>query len=311
MRSRMVTKTPVIVSSTADMASETIKKEMMILREWNEMECSNKHMQVLEAKEHNAFLCTIETPLVEAHELDRYCMEANIMPSVYLFISKHSSSSKKPSLLVHVTGNWGGDAELGGNPLEISKASGTLVHLGFIELVNEYENNDFLNQFSINVEATHHGPTNLNAPVLFVELGSHEPSWKSQVGGYAVANVVNRLVYLLQEHGQDIHALGKERKIRTAIGIGGTHYAATFDKLMRTYPVGFSHIIPKYHATMITHEVVEQAVENTVEKVSWFVLDWKGLNRSQKDAILPLLEGFDIPILRRKELQRELGTIQQ
>lgn len=307
----MATKTPIIVSSTADMASKTIKKEMMSLREWKEMECSNKHMQVLEPKEHDAFLCTIEESLVEAHKLDRYCMEASITPSVYLFISKHSSSSKKPSLLVHVTGNWGDDAELGGNPLEISKASGTLVHLAFSELVNEYENNESLKQFSINVEATHHGPTNLDAPVLFVELGSNEPSWKNQDGGHAVANVVTRLVYLLQEHGQDLHVLARESKIRTAIGIGGTHYAATFDKLMRTLPVGFSHIIPKYHASMITHEVIEQAVENTVEKVSWFVLDWKGLNRSQKDAVLPILEEFDIPILRRKELQRELGTIQQ
>ena len=45
----------------------------------------------------------------------------------YIIIaSRHRSQSSRPALLVHTTGNWGNDAEYGGNPRELSQASAFL-----------------------------------------------------------------------------------------------------------------------------------------------------------------------------------------
>ena len=42
-------------------------------------------------------------------------------------------------------------------------------------------------------------------------------------------------------------------------------------------------------------------VENTFEKVDYFIIDWKGTNSADKKHLIPLLEEFDIPIKKTKD----------
>jgi len=44
-------------------------------------------------------------------------------------------------------------------------------------------------------------------------------------------------------------------------------------------------------------------IENTVEKIDWFVIDWKGTNSEEKQHLMPLLNEFDIPIRKTKDFK--------
>ena len=103
----------------------------------------------------------------------------------YVFISRHRAESGIPSLTAHFTGNFG-PATFGGNPSEIAKYSPQLLKNYMIELSSL--RNEIDNSYRITLEATHHGPTSLKSPVLFVELGSTEKEW----GDVATASLIAR-----------------------------------------------------------------------------------------------------------------------
>ena len=43
-------------------------------------------------------------------------------------------------------------------------------------------------------------------------------------------------------------------------------------------------------------------ISKNLEEVECFVIDWKGTNSADKKHLIPLLEEFDIPIKKTKEL---------
>src|SRR5207245_1906124 len=87
-----------------------------------------------------------------------------------------TSKSGVPSLTAHTTGNFGG-AELGGNPREIGRVNPDLLKNYLISLAKQGE---AVSGYQVTAEATHHGPTSLNRPVLFVEIGSEEKNWNDR-----------------------------------------------------------------------------------------------------------------------------------
>ncbi|MHA1680510.1 MAG: D-aminoacyl-tRNA deacylase [Promethearchaeota archaeon] len=298
---------PVIVSSIEDIASGTIKRELIAELQWKPVLNPSGALEILHEDKFDAWLITVEEPLVQADKLDDYCREAGLNPLCYIFISRHKSATGNPALLTHVTGNWGERADLGGNPYQVCRSSSALLRIAFMELISQKEKNQVeLEKFAINLEATHHGPTNLQHPLLYVELGSDEVNWNDEAGAKAVLNVVLKLLSALNDAGFNLENLARNRLNGTGIGLGGPHYAATFDRVMRSTNIGFSHVIPKHAIATITREVIELAVTNSIEPVSWFVLDWKGLNKAQKDVLLPILETFPIPVKRAKHLEKEL-----
>jgi D-tyrosyl-tRNA(Tyr) deacylase len=42
-------------------------------------------------------------------------------------------------------------------------------------------------------------------------------------------------------------------------------------------------------------------VENTIEPIDYFIIDWKGTNSEDKKHLIPLLEEFEIPLKKTKE----------
>lgn len=298
-------KTPVIVSSTEDIAGTNLKERLVSEWSWQEIENTTKALEVLHSEKHGCFLITLEEPLVESEKLDNYCDALGIDVLCYIYASRHKSESGKPALLTHVTGNWGPRADLGGEPYHVARSSAILLKKAFTTILNEKEKmEEKLPEFSVNYEVTHHGPTNLQAPLIFAELGSDEKNWNHPDGIILVSNVIMMLVEDIKKAGFDLEKLIPDIN-GIGIGFGGPHYAATFDRVMQKCNVAFSHIAPKYAIADINEEMVEMALERTIEKVDWFVLDWKGLNRAQKDVLIPILEKFDIPIKRAKHLVRE------
>jgi D-aminoacyl-tRNA deacylase len=194
-----------------------------------------------------------------------------------------------PSLLVHCTANWNDKADFGGNPRELGRSSGSAMKIALIELFKQKKDLK-LSEFDVNIEVSHHGPTQLQTPLLFVELGSTDKDWKNRKGALAVANAIMKVA--------------KNKQIfKNYIGVGGPHYASKFAKLIADENKNFavSHIIPKYMLDSINNEMVLQSIDRSVEEVENFVFDWKGMNSSQKEKIISIIESIGYNYKKAKE----------
>ncbi len=230
-----------------------------------------------------AKLVTSAKEMVDTDHLD-----SHFQAEAYIFCSRHKAESGKPALLVHSTGNLGPEALFGGYPHSLSISTASLVSVALKTLYREREERN-LDDFDVSMEATHHGPTSLDTPLLFVELGSNETYWRHKEGARAVASAV------MACHDAPF-------KSECYIGIGGTHYALKFSRLVLEQNVLFGHIAPKYSLSTIPESVLEQMVLRCVEKVKKVVIDWKGTNYEQKQHVLPIFEKMDLEVIRAKSL---------
>ncbi|MBN2151019.1 MAG: hypothetical protein JW839_06225 [Candidatus Lokiarchaeota archaeon] len=298
---------PVVVTSLEDIAGQNIKSRLVEMEAWIQKEHASGAKGLLFCERLNAYLITIEEGLVHSDRLDEYCKQAGIEPLSYIYASRHRSETARPALLAHVTGNWGERAELGGEPRRVCKASGALLRLAYRALLAQKDRHAAeLEKFAVNLEVTHHGPTNLQVPLVFVELGSDEPNWRDVAGAEAVARVILELLEAIKGAGFDLGKLAGDLA-GVGMGFGGLHYAQSFERVMAGGSrAALAHIVPKHAIASITRDTIELATKNTVEGVSWFVLDWKGLNAEQKGVLMPLLAAFpSIPVKRTRDFERE------
>ena len=238
------------------------------------------------------YLGLTDDPLIYLNDLR--LNETEINPDLLIFASRHRSEAARPAFLIHTTGNWIDKADFGGNPRELSYASALLLKAGFLSLIEQEKSSHFA-EFSLDIEVTHHGPTTLKKPLVFMELGSSEKEWIIDEGGQIVANsIINTISKYLQ--------FQEEKSQMICIGFGGTHYGPQFRKSLINKNVAFSYICPKYFIQNLTYEMVEQMITKNLEEVEYLVIDWKGTNSADKAHLIPLLEEFDIPIKKTKEL---------
>ncbi|MHA1687669.1 MAG: D-aminoacyl-tRNA deacylase [Candidatus Heimdallarchaeaceae archaeon] len=190
-----------------------------------------------------------------------------------IFASRHSAASGKPALLVHPPGNWG-EPTLGGASYELAYTSAYAIKQGLMNLKNKkFEYN--LEEYSVNLEVTHHGPTSMKAPTIFMELGSNEEYWKDQRAALAVGEaIINTAKILIKSHPKGAFF----------IGIGGNHYAYRFHKFIEENDdVYIGHIIPKHNLDYLTLDSLMQAINKTIEPVKGILIDKKGTRSSHRD----------------------------
>jgi len=297
-----------IITSTEDIASMNMRERLLndSLLTFEQLNTNWHDSPVLELtnvrakkdwsrffQENHVNLGLTDSPLIELDELK--LDETSINPDLLIFASRHRSKTARPALLVHTTGNWGDAAEYGGNPHEVSKASAILLRTAFNSLLFQQRIKE-LQDFPIDIEVTHHGPTALEKPLIFMELGSSKSEWKIEKAGLAVAHAILNTCIDYAE------ALKKKPPI-IGIGFGGTHYAPQFRKLIIRKHIAVSFICPKYYIQDLTKEMVEKMISNNLEPIDMFIIDWKGTNSADKNHLLPILEDFDIPIKKTKELK--------
>ena len=135
--------------------------------------------------------------------------------------------------------------------------------------------------YEVSYECTHHGPS-LDAPAMFVELGSSPQQWKDLKAAEVVAHSAAAAV-------SDCSCCS------VALGIGGPHYNKKFTKLALSTQTAFGHMIPKYALTEVDAEILGQCVERTVGTVDSVVLDWKGIKGEQKPKIVAALDKLGVP----------------
>jgi D-aminoacyl-tRNA deacylase len=195
-----------------------------------------------------------------------------------VFASRHASASGKPCLTVHCTGNWS-EAGKGGKKRTLSRASARASKCAL-----DWLKDHSLDGFEIYLEATHHGPTHLTAPSLFIEVGSSPKEWANEAAAKRVAECIEFVCDNWKT------ATGK-----IALGFGGGHYCPAFNSLD---DYAFAHIAPKYALEYVDEAMITQAIDKTIEAVECAVIDWKGCNSAQRKKIVSACEANNLKVVR-------------
>ena len=157
----------VLVAAWKDLASRTLATALIERHGFESTGVSLLGMPVYQKGP--LLLFPHEGKIVEPPELDSY-----FNPQAYIFLSRHAAESGIASLTAHTVGNFGAKAEAGGNPRELGKVSPDLLKNYMIALSKRKAE---AQGYEVVIEATHHGPTGLAKPVLFVEIGASERNW--------------------------------------------------------------------------------------------------------------------------------------
>jgi len=221
--------------------------------------------------------------LVEKESIYNENIDKEIEADQFIFATKHQSEKKVHSLSCHAPGNWG-KAEAGGKDRKLCIAPAILLKNAFLEL-NKLAKN--LNH-EVTLEVTHHGPY-LEKPCFFIEIGSDEKNWQNKEAGKIISEVILNLLK------------NNNNNYKVAFGIGGPHYANTFNRRTLTTDIALGHICPKYQLKNLDKEMILQAIEKTTPKPDFILLDWKGLGK-EKQRIMDLLKELNLEYKRTDNL---------
>ncbi len=211
-----------IVVSRADSASERIGDQLLRLAEWDAREDSARPDGAgggTYYRTDGAELRTFE----ELHLHVEGVAEGFDDPDLLAFASRHSGETGA-LLSAHHTGNFG-RAEYGGADGSLAEAAPNALRRVRGALA-EYAPEGY----DVGIECTHHGPSDVGCPSLFVELGSGEPQWSDPAGAEAVARAI------LDLRGVDPNGT------RSIVGFGGGHYAPRFDRVLVETDWGVGHV---------------------------------------------------------------------
>ncbi|MFO8115885.1 MAG: D-aminoacyl-tRNA deacylase [Halorubrum sp.] len=200
--------------------------------------------------------------------------DADAEPDFLVFVSRHAGETGR-LLTAHVTGNFG-PAPYGGEPETLANAAP-----GAEKRVVEALETRAPDGYDVGIECTHHGPTSVSVPSLFVELGSDEPQWADPEGAEAVA----RAVLDLRGTGADLaggeaadalddtaDALddtdAPDEPPRHVVGFGGGHYAPRFTRIVRDTDWAVGHVgadwaLGEMGAPEANRETIAQAFERS------------------------------------------------
>ncbi|MEF8778392.1 MAG: D-aminoacyl-tRNA deacylase [Natronomonas sp.] len=211
-----------VVVSREDEASERIGEHLLELIEWDEHEDERRS----DGNGGGTYYRTGGIELRTFDDLHLYldgAASAFDDPEMLVFVSRHSGEGG-PLLTAHATGNFG-PAEYGGRERSLARAAPNALSV-IRDALETYAPPDY----ETGIECTHHGPSTVGCPSLFVELGSGKAQWRDDTGAEAVARAV------LELRGVEPHTE------RTVVGFGGSHYAPRYDRVLTETDWGIGHI---------------------------------------------------------------------
>jgi D-aminoacyl-tRNA deacylase len=261
-----------VVASNKDPASLNIKKQILTHYSFNETTARFQGSTTFACQVNgkDTQLITLNQESVHAQDLTTFRAE----PELIVFISRHSSMSGTPTLSVHTPGNLG-QAELGGNPREVSISPANAMR-NALKVMSKLRDEMQL-KYQVSYECTHHGPS-LNVPTMFAELGSSPTQWNDATAAETVAHAAM----------EAITRFGST-PVETVLGLGGPHYNSKFTRIALENEVAFGHMIPKYSVAHIDTGILQHCIHRTLEKVERVVLDWKGIRGDDKPKVVEML----------------------
>ncbi len=223
----------------------------------------------------NSFdLVIIDTPAISADWLEeKYPYDG------YVFLSKHAAESGVLALTCHSTGNFS-EAKFGGNPTQVAIPYPSL-QKNYLSELNK--NKDKFSDFQITIEATHHGPTALNKPTIFIEIGTTQKQWTD----VDLCNKVAKIV---------LSVIGSAKKHPFAICFGGTHYPEKFTNELIEGKYALGTVIPKHGLEFLNEDLFSHILKRN-QGATAALLDWGGLG-PYKQKVLDLLNKTDLEIIK-------------
>ena len=264
-----------MITSTKDEASTTIARGLLKNHAFESTKIMFMGKPVFQKG--NLLLATIDTEIIHPPDLDEY-----FNPQAYVFLSRHYSESKIPALTVHTTGNFTDESVLGARPKEVGRVDPDLQKNYLMALNNRRKE---IPDYEITIEATHHGPTSLQKPVLFVELGSSESQWHDEHAGAVVGD---SLVEALEQ--------GRSWE-KVAIALGGTHYPAKFNDLLINGDVAITTAVSRHYLDGIDSAMFGQVIQKTTKFPRFVAMDWKGMG-GNKERLLQVAGQFALEVMK-------------
>ncbi|MDP6899052.1 MAG: D-aminoacyl-tRNA deacylase [Candidatus Nitrosopelagicus sp.] len=222
----------------------------------------------------NFDLIEIDSPAISADWLDeKYDYDG------FVFLSKHAAESGTLALTCHSTGNFN-EAKFGGNQKELA--------IPYPNLQKKYlqtlwDNRESFSDFEITIEATHHGPTHLKKPSIFIEVGTTEKQWNDQELCSSVAKLV-------------IEVMGNRESYPFAICFGGTHYSKKFTDELLHGKFALGTVMPKHALEFLNPVIFEHLIiQNNGAEAA--LLDWKSLGK-YKQTLIDLLSTTKLEVIK-------------
>ncbi len=283
-----------LIASTIDPASQNIKNHLLEQTCWTPTATFDQHPVYQHTTWSNVYLLTITTRKIYREHLDTEIKtKLHFTPSQLIFLSRHTSKMKKPTLTVHPLGNYG-PADFGGQPHALVPSAPRLM-TSLLRTIHTLQTKSSLH-FDVCYEVTHHGPY-LDTPTLFVEVGSSEVEWNQPEPARIIAQA---LLTIIPEYRQETDLPDEDTVL---IGIGGGHYAPRFTDIILEKHAAFGHMIPSYqiNAGHITKEMLQQAIMLTPNHTAVYI-HRKGLKKPQIRYFKNLAETINIPSISSTSL---------
>ncbi|HJM00483.1 MAG TPA: D-aminoacyl-tRNA deacylase [Nitrosopumilus sp.] len=220
-------------------------------------------------------LIIISTPAISADWLEeKYDYDG------FVFLSKHAAESEVLALTCHSTGNFS-EAKFGGHNRQVAIPHPNL-QKQYLQTLKKHQSE--FPEFQITIEATHHGPTGLTKPTIFIEIGTTEKQWTD----VSLCNSIAKLVH----HVFSNHI--SENPV--AICFGGTHYPTKFTHELLEGKFALGTVIPKHALDELDEELFVHII-NQNKMAKFALLDWRGLG-TNKQKIISFLESTSLEIIK-------------
>ncbi|HYR80885.1 MAG TPA: D-aminoacyl-tRNA deacylase [Thermoplasmata archaeon] len=269
------------VASEADEASRNQRDALLALASWeSDVSFGGRNSW----RWRDTILVTIPEHHLYRDHLDRDLEAAfGQRTDLVVYLSKHVSESRRPSLTVHPIGNPRG-AEFGGQPETLVPSAPRWMTAALRGLRKEARGLPY----NVTFEATHHGPY-LTTPTFYIEQGSTETEWADVAASRAIARVLLAL--------EPVDA-------PIAIGLGGGHYVPRPTDLALQRRIAFGHLLAAYALEGASANAIDQAVERT-EGATLAYLHRKSLSKPDVRAFEEHLETRGLRIIREADLDPE------
>ncbi|WP_459194449.1 D-aminoacyl-tRNA deacylase [Halosimplex sp. J119] len=226
-----------VVVSRADSASVHIGERLREVTDWTEHTDGNRsdadgggtvyRTGSVELREFDALHLDIDDA---AEAFGRVDGEGAVRePDLLVFASRHAGETDE-LLTAHPTGNFG-PAEYGGKPGHFARTCPN-AHTRVVEALEAHAPPGY----DVGVECTHHGPTAVGVPSMFVEVGSAEPQWEDPDAAEAVARAILSISDVVPD------APPENGHRRHLVGFGGGHYAPRFERVVRETDWTVGHV---------------------------------------------------------------------
>jgi cell division protein FtsZ len=259
-----------VIVSTMDFASVNIRDSLFKLAFWEKVRAEGR----FRLWRHGDFeLAEIDDYHVFQDGVDRALAAAGHPPERLIFASKHRSKDGRKTLTVHHTGNFG-EGKFGGRPQELATAA-PRVALSLLKSLKAA-----VTAYNVSYEATHHGPSDILVPSVYVEIGSTEVEWRDPAAGEITARAILRV--------------SEDPDVPVYVGIGGNHYAPRETALALEANAAFGHIVADHAMPLLNDKLLAMAFERSGTKLAY--VDRKSLSADQRKRVEEMLAALGIEV---------------